>query len=348
MIPVFVLTGFLGAGKTTLLNRLLRDPTLSDTLVIVNEFGDVGLDHLLVERFDGEIALLSSGCLCCALRGDLVEALSNILARRTLGDIEPFARIIIETSGLADPAPVLHALLSDPLLTDELDAPFVVTIVDAVNGVASIDAHPECRRQIAVADRLVLSKGDMLPAERRDAILRDLTWRIRELNPNAPISEAGSAEVTARRLFAGGPADRAPPSRFFADQGERHRGAIRSDVLRWPTPVDRASLALFLDLVLAAHGPRLLRVKGLVALADDPGSPLVLHGAQHAVHAPARLAAWPDDDHTTRIVFITEGLEPSTIQHFWAALVGEGAIDAPDRAALLDNPLVAGAGGLLS
>jgi len=189
----------------------------------------------------------------------------------------------------------------------------------------------------------------MLPSGQRDAVLSDLTWRLRELNPNAPISEADSAELTARRLFSGAAAERAPPSRFFADDGaSSHRGAIRSDVLRWPTPVDRASLALFLDLVLAAHGPKLLRVKGLVALADNPDSPLVLHGAQHAVHTPARLSAWPDDDHTTRIVFITEGLEPSTIQRFWSALVGEGAIDAPDRAALLDNPLVVRAGGLLS
>jgi G3E family GTPase len=350
-IPVHIVTGFLGAGKTTLLNRLLRDPALADALVIVNEWGEIGLDHLLVERAEGDVLLLASGCLCCSLRGDLVEALERLLARRDSGLIKPFSRIVIETTGLADPAPILHALAADPALAGRLALASIVTLADAVNGEETLSARAEARRQVAVADWLLISKSDLAAGAERVSAVRQ---KLRALNPRAPLREgAGQFSIeefliVARRDLSAEADNLQPtPSGRFRAEEAPHSPAIRTHLLRWPTPIAWRDAAQFVDLIAGQFGARLLRVKGLIALADDPGKPLLIQGAQHVFHPPRRLPAWPDADRATRIIFIGEGIEPSDIDRLWAAFAGAPSVDQPDRAALVDNPLSPRRAGLL-
>ena len=350
MIPVHIVTGFLGAGKTTLLNRLLPDSAFADALVIVNEWGEIGLDHLLIERLEGDVVLLASGCLCCSLRGDLVETLERLIARRDAGRIKPFDRIVIETTGLADPSPILHALAADPALTERLALAAIVVLVDAVNGEATLAARAEARRQVAVADRLVVSKTDLAEGAARLASLRET---LRGLNPHAAVFDATASGFSVADFLAAGLADlgtneaavSAPSGRFRAE--EAPHDAIRAHHLRWPTPIAWRDAAQFVALLSERFGPRLLRVKGLIALADDPGKPLLIQGAQHVFHPPRRRPGWPDGDRQTRIVFIGEEIERKEIDRLWGAFAGGLGIDSPDRAALLDSPLSRRPGGLL-
>ena len=203
-VPVAILTGFLGAGKTTLLNVLLKDPFLSNAAVIINEFGDVGIDHLLVERSDENVIEMASGCLCCTIRGDLIDTMHDLLARRGRGDIKAFDRIVIETTGLADPAPVLHAVMSDPDLLSACRLEGVITVVDAFNGMATLDAHPEAVKQVAVADRIVLTKVDLLVGREGEDTLFAIIARLRTLNPAARLLTTHQNEATAERLFTWG------------------------------------------------------------------------------------------------------------------------------------------------
>ncbi len=370
VFPLTVFTGFLGAGKTTLLNRLLRAPELADSLVLINEFGEIGLDHLLVENVAGDMVVMTSGCLCCTIRGDLIATLEDMLRRRDNGRMA-FNRVVIETTGLADPAPVLHTIMYHPYLMLRFRLDGVVTLVDALNGGTSLDNYPEAVKQAAVADRLVITKTDLVgPDDRGVAALRA---RLSQLNPTA--LQLDAARAIAAKLFDIGlydPEKKAPNVRRWlnaeaADQAHAHHGhgnhrhehdshpqdvnrhdaKIRAFALRHAGPLPPAAVDMFFELLRSAHGAHLLRVKGIIALADDPARPLVVHGVQHVFHPPVRLDAWPDEDHTTRIVFILYDLEPDFIEALWNAFANVAAADTPDRAALTDNPLQIRRGGLL-
>jgi G3E family GTPase len=349
-IPVSVVTGFLGSGKSTLLNRLLREPQLADALVIVNEWGEIGLDHLLIEKIEGDVILLSSGCLCCSLRGDLVDALRDLAVRRDEGRIAPFKRIVIETSGLADPAPVLHALMADPQLVSYYRFAGLVTLVDAVNGAATLENIGESARQVALADRLAITKSDLLEGHERPAKLAALRHTLRTLNPDASIVDVAAGEFRAADLVALNSFDTAVARERIPDgrSAAEHKTSVRAYSLRLQEPIAAPAFAMFLDLLRAALGPRLLRVKGLVALAENPAEPLVIHGVQHIFHPPRRMKEWPDADRSTRIVLIVDGLERRSVDRILTALSGAPQIDAPDLAALTHNPLAPAPGGLLA
>ena len=318
-MPLTVLTGFLGAGKTTLLNTLLRDPALADT-VLINEFGEIGLDHLLVEKVDDGMVMLSSGCLCCTIRGDLVTALEKLTRDLDTGRVT-FRRVIIETTGLADPAPVLHTIMAHPYLVLRYRLDGVVTLVDAINGLATLDAHVESVKQSAVADRIVLTKTDLAGSAERRVSVDQLRARLRRLNPAAPILDAAAGEASASRLLDCGlydPDSKTPDvKRWLADEAyaaphehahhdhhdvNRHDDRIRAFTLASNKAIPDGTFEMFLDLLRSLHGPNLLRVKGIVKIAEEPTRPVVIHGVQHVFHPPATLTGWPDTDRRTRLV----------------------------------------------
>ena len=338
-IPVAVLTGFLGAGKTTLLNFLLKDPFLANAAVIINEFGDVGIDHLLVEKSDDNIVEMASGCLCCTIRGDLINTMYDLLARRNRGEIKSFDRILIETTGLADPAPVLHTLMSDDGLLRACRLEGVITVADAFNGMATLDAHAEAVKQVAVADRIVLTKVDLLSGREGEDMLFAIIARLRKLNPAARLLTTHRNEATAERLFTMSLYDPATKTidvqKWLATEAygkrhhhhhhdvSRHDDHIRSFSFTERQAISPQGLELFLELLKSYHGENMLRMKGIVKVSDDPLRPVILHGVQHVFHPPVRLEAWPDGDARTRLVFIVKDIDKAMIEGLFKAFTDQ-------------------------
>ncbi len=348
-----ILTGFLGSGKTTLLNQLVNHKDMANTAVIINEFGEVGLDHLLVETADEDIVVeMSSGCLCCTMRGDLVDTVQGLLARRDAGDIKAFDRIVIETTGLADPAPVLHVAMNHPYLVHRLRLEGVWTTIDAINGVATLDQFAEAVKQAAVADRIILTKTDMLN-DTQDA--EPLISRLKRLNPTATILNAAEGEANPEALFGCGLYNPQTKSNDVAqwlrtealeDSGahhhhdvNRHDKHIRAFCITHDEAIKSNDFNLFIEVLLSTYGANLLRIKGIVKLAEQPDRPVVIHGVQHVFHPPAQLVGWPDDDHRTRIVFITKDVGEARLSSLLNSFIG-----AIDKKAVLEafeqeNPL---------
>jgi G3E family GTPase len=350
--PVTLLTGFLGSGKTTVLNHVLKHPEMAATAVIVNEFGEIGIDHLLVEKATDDVVLMQSGCLCCTIRGDIADTLVNLFVDRAKGRIPGFDRVVIETTGLADPAPILHALMQDPIVAERYMVDGVVTTVDAVNGAGTLDAQIEAVKQAAVADRLLLTKSDLATNDGR----RALEARLAALNPGAPIIEVTGGAVDPAFLFNLGLFDPSTKTvevrRWLGDEAlaeehddhghghhhhhpdvNRHDEHISSFCITRDKPMSWTALSGWLDALASMRGSDLLRVKAIVAIDERPGQPVVLHGVQHLFHPPVLLPEWPSDDHRTRIVFITRDLPRETIEKSLAAFV-----DADEPPNLLPPP----------
>ena len=297
--PVTLVTGFLGSGKTTLISRLLAHPDMGETAVIVNELGEVGIDHHLLRRVDERTVLLDSGCVCCTLRGDLADELRDLDSRRARGEIPPYRRVVVETTGLADPAPIVYTLAAEPVVRHHYELEAIVTTVDARTGLV----EEESVKQAAVADVLVVTKVDV-------AAPNGLETRLRSLNPGAEIVEAAFGDVDPARLFGRRSSD---PRDFPQPAGHGHgHGDIRAFCLFLDRPLDWTAFGIWLTMLLQARGSDLFRVKGLLDVGAE--GPLLLNGVQHVVHPPEHLDAWPDDDHRTRIVFIGRGLDAETVE----------------------------------
>jgi G3E family GTPase len=352
-IALTVLTGFLGAGKTTLLQKLVREPGLEETVVLINEVGEIALDHLFVEVLDESLLLLSSGCLCCAVRGDLQDSLERLAYLRERGGAPQFRRAIIETTGLADPAPLLHLVMANPYLVQRYRLDGIVAVVDAINGAATLDAQAEAVKQAAMADRIVLAKSDLAVGADAAERLAALRARLSRLNPAAPILDAAKGEAAPAALLNAGlydPAKKAPDvARWLAAEAvagaqsaagdSRHDDRIKVFSLATEAAIPLSVLDGFLELLRATHGEKLLRLKGIVRIAEEPDQPVVLHAVQHVLHPPARLPAWPDQDRRSRLVCVVRDLEPAVVRRLFDAFLGVSAPDTPDRAALVDNPL---------
>ena len=358
-LPVTLLTGFLGSGKSTLLTKLLKDPKFCDTAVVVNEFGEVGLDGILVEHNSDQIVEMTSGCLCCTIRGDIRETLLALHGQRERNEIPRFKRLVVESTGLADPAPVIHTLISDPLLDSRYMLGGVITTIDAINGAATLNAHIECEKQAAVADRLVITKTDLATDLISKKELEKLQRKLMELNPGAVILCRHDSNFDHHRLFdtslynpetktinvrkwLGSEAEKLDHDYHrhgheFHDHSHedshkgckeedphdvtRHGTNIRSFTLTFEEPLEMEALATALEVLTMTHGPNLLRLKGIVNTTERPGMPLIIHGVQHLFHTPVWLDEWPDENQETRLVFITDGIERKTLETYFGSWI---------------------------
>lgn len=336
LIPVNLITGFLGSGKTTLLQRVLRSPVLGTTAVLINEFGEVGLDHYLLQRLDEATVLLKSGCVCCTIRGDLRDSIRDLYERRERGLVPAFERLVIETTGLADPVPIVATLTADPVLCHHFRLGNVVTVVDAVNGLSNLANFEESRRQVAIADRLVISKRDIADAGEIDR----LHARLRRLNPTAALLDEAGDPVSAGHLLAGDISDPLTKSeearRWLAEEEQaiaghdhpgghhhgqdvtRHGDDIVTFSVRLDEPVHWAAFAVWLTMLINRHGQAILRVKGLLHIAGVP-TPVVIQGVQHIIHPPTHLAAWPEGVPRTCLIVIAKGLDGARVEASLAA-----------------------------
>ncbi|MGH6892535.1 MAG: CobW family GTP-binding protein [Dongiaceae bacterium] len=344
-LPVSVITGFLGSGKTTLLKHLLLQPDMADTAVVINEFGEIGLDHLLVEHAKEDTILMSSGCLCCSIRGDLIDTLRRLYKRRDRGEVPKFKRLVIETTGLADPAPILQTLIGDPLLGAFYRLDGVITTVDAVNGMDQLDRQFESVKQAAVADRLVLTKIDLATPDQRAA----LEARLHRLNPAALLLPVMHGAVDAGRLFDAGlynAAEKIPDvARWLREEAytqaagshrhddhdndhaldvNRHDDHIRAFCLTYDQPIAWQQFVTWIEMLIALRGADLLRIKGILDVAGSD-APIAIHGVQHLFHPPAFLPGWNGADRRSRIVFITRDLERSWLERSMAEFLAAPA-----------------------
>jgi G3E family GTPase len=330
--PVNLLTGFLGSGKTTLLQRLLASAELSGTAVLINEFGEVGLDHHLIERIDETVVLLRSGCLCCTIRGELAQAIRDLHSRRERGLVPPFGRLVVESTGLADPFPILSTLKTDPVLRHHFRAGAVITTVDAVNGLSQIENYTESVRQVAVADRLVLTKTDLAD----EVTVASLLAHLRRINPDAPVIRVGERDLDASILLdqSGTAADFSTlpmcDDAHDAVPGNSHGERIRSFVVTVDEPIDWTAFGVWLTMLLNRHGDKVLRVKGILNLAGEV-APVAIHGVRYLVHNPVHMAAWPDADRRSRVVFIVDSLDPDLVRRSMAAFNGLSACRLPSQ-----------------
>jgi G3E family GTPase len=337
-IPVDVLTGFLGSGKTTLLRRVLSSSAYADSAVLINEFGGFGLDHLLVERITDQIVLLQSGCVCCTLRGDISKAMADLHARRDTGAVPEFRRLIIETTGLADPTPILATIERHPMLRFHYRVGNVVTTVDGVNGIFSLSQFFESSKQVAVADRLVITKPDLA----EDADLGRLQTMLGRMNPAAVLFQAEQGKIDPRALFDSSAAtlglstETTRPYAHHVDcdaedaehsDHTRHDRTIRSFILERDEPVEWSVFGVWLTMLLHAHGTDILRVKGLLNIRDSE-TPVVIQGVQHLVHVPSHLEAWPSGKRKTRLVFIARNLDPAAIEYSFTTFQSLGRANA--------------------
>jgi G3E family GTPase len=329
-IPITVLTGFLGSGKTTLLQRLLHSPKMARTVVLINELGEIGLDHLLVERVDESVVLLQSGCICCSIRDDLKSALRGLLGRRDRGEIPHFDRVVIETTGLADPAPILYTLLGEPVVRHHFRIETVITTVDAVNAELHLSRNPEGVKQVAAADRIVVTKTDIADPDQTAAVREELG----RLNPSAELLDAaqlpdasdGSLDadrLLAPRRFESSLRSRAQPQvetgeRAYVTGLRRHSAEVASLSLALEEPLDWTAFGIWLSMLLNRHGDNVLRVKGILQVSGT-STPVFINAVQHIVHPPQHLVRWPTEDHRSRIVFITRGIDPALLRRSLAA-----------------------------
>jgi G3E family GTPase len=322
--PITLITGFLGSGKTTLLRELLTDPALGETAVLVNELGEIALDHHLLSRIDERTVVLASGCVCCTIRADLADELRELEARRARGEIPGYERVAIETTGLADPAPILSTLLTDPMVEAHYRIDAIVTTVDAVNGVSQLRGQAEAAKQAAVADRLLLTKTDLVDPEQ----VAELRRRLTRINPGARQIVVSHGRLPASEVIGAAARDDAEMLRdalrfseavSAQDEGghvhehSAHDHRIRAFALRFEQPLDWTMFGIWLSMLLAARGEDVLRVKGLLNAAGSEG-PVVINGVQHVVHPPVHLAAWPDDDRSSRLVLIVREIAAEAVE----------------------------------
>lgn len=348
-IPVTVLTGFLGSGKTTLLRALLRRPEMGDVAVVINEFGEVGLDHLLVEHASDDMIVMDSGCLCCTIRGDLINTLRDLIRRRWKGEVPAFKRLVIETTGLADPAPIIHTLMTDPVLSSRYRLDGIVTTVDAVNGALQLDENIESVKQAAVADRIVITKTDMMSGPNPDR----LDERLRRLNPAATLITASFGEVDPASLFDAGlynpETKTADVQRWLREEAyaaeagghqhdghhhahdhhhhddvNRHDDRIRAFCIRYEKPIVWDAFVEWVDALVSVHGANVLRMKGILNVEEAEG-PVAVHGVQHVFHPPAVLDAWPDGERVSKLVLITRDIGQKPLEEMLNAFLEEGA-----------------------
>jgi G3E family GTPase len=308
--PVAVVTGYLGSGKTTLISSLLRHPEMGETAVIVNELGEVGIDHHIVSRVDERTVLLASGCLCCTLRGDLADELRSLVDRRDAGEVPPFRRVVVETTGLADPTPIVNTLLTEPMLRHQVQLDAIVATVDAMHGLRG----PESLKQAAIADVLVVTKTDLADGA-------DVRAELARLNPAGEQVTAIRGEIAPSRLFGRPPHDprRTLPGddQLQGEQEHRHEGDVHAVALTLGEPLDWLGFGVWLSMLLQARGQDVLRVKGFLDVGGE--GPLLVNAVQHVVHDPVHLPAWPDDDHRSRLVFIGRGFTGAELEASLAA-----------------------------